>query len=379
MKQALLLLLLLYAPLASATAQPRAFLDLSPASVADAIPTPHPASQPVSSLQVAPGGLVRVTVGFRFEPSGDIARWYLLSALLSLNHPDIEVVTPNPSNIAENAFWHPHVAERGSRAQAIAAVSPQTAPMRANMLHPNDANSPIFSSSGALWVVLAPAGNAAAGAWYIGHVYLRVKENTPDNTVVTLALAHLNDPTRTLPNSLLATDGARRYHLFGEHLPADTAALHVKASRVQVVAQITLEDYLGSPQGRQMEVQIRQPGSTEPLETHHSTLDENGILRITTALNGVYDFSVKGEHWLRRTAANVNLSGTVNLSLSLQNGDIDGDNEVSLFDFGLLVAAFGAVPEHTNWNPLADLDGDEEVSLFDFGILVRNFGAIGDE
>jgi hypothetical protein len=25
------------------------------------------------------------------------------------------------------------------------------------------------------------------------------------------------------------------------------------------------------------------------------------------------------------------------------------------------------------------LDGDEEVTLFDFGVLVRNFGAIGDE
>jgi hypothetical protein len=33
----------------------------------------------------------------------------------------------------------------------------------------------------------------------------------------------------------------------------------------------------------------------------------------------------------------------------------------------------------SNWNPDADLDGDDEVTLFDFGILVQNFGAIGDE
>ena len=68
-----------------------------------------------------------------------------------------------------------------------------------------------------------------------------------------------------------------------------------------------------------------------------------------------------------------------NLNIELLNGDIDGDNEVTLFDFGALVAAFGSVPGDDNWNPDADLDGDEEVTLFDFGILVRNFGAVGDE
>jgi hypothetical protein len=67
------------------------------------------------------------------------------------------------------------------------------------------------------------------------------------------------------------------------------------------------------------------------------------------------------------------------VDFTLTNGDIDGDNEVTLFDFGALVAAFGSVPGDSSWNPDADLDGDEEVTLFDFGILVRNFGATGDE
>jgi hypothetical protein len=47
--------------------------------------------------------------------------------------------------------------------------------------------------------------------------------------------------------------------------------------------------------------------------------------------------------------------------------------------FVVLVAAFGSVPGDSTWNPNADLDGDEEVTLFDFGILVKNFGKIGDE
>jgi hypothetical protein len=44
-----------------------------------------------------------------------------------------------------------------------------------------------------------------------------------------------------------------------------------------------------------------------------------------------------------------------------------------------MVAAFGSLPGDSNWNPSADLDGDDEVTLFDFGILVRNFGMIGDD
>jgi hypothetical protein len=52
---------------------------------------------------------------------------------------------------------------------------------------------------------------------------------------------------------------------------------------------------------------------------------------------------------------------------------------VKLFDFRQLVAAFGSMPGDSNWNANADLDGDEEVTLFDFGILVRNFGVIGDD
>jgi hypothetical protein len=45
--------------------------------------------------------------------------------------------------------------------------------------------------------------------------------------------------------------------------------------------------------------------------------------------------------------------------------------------FVVLVAAFGSVPGDSTWNPNADLDGDEEVTLQDFGILVKNFGLVG--
>ncbi len=97
--------------------------------------------------------------------------------------------------------------------------------------------------------------------------------------------------------------------------------------------------------------------------------------------NGNYDPAFKARHWLRKAVRNVQVNGAnvTGVDASLLNGDIDGDNEVTLFDFGKLVAAFGSVPGDNNWNPDADLDSDSEVTLFDFGILVRNFGQTGDE
>ncbi|MER3474964.1 MAG: hypothetical protein C4335_13280 [Armatimonadota bacterium] len=67
------------------------------------------------------------------------------------------------------------------------------------------------------------------------------------------------------------------------------------------------------------------------------------------------------------------------LSITLLNGDCDGDNEVTLTDLGILVAALGSMPGDENWNPDADLDGDGEVTLMDYAILVRNFGQIGSD
>ncbi|MER3473933.1 MAG: hypothetical protein C4335_07845 [Armatimonadota bacterium] len=74
-----------------------------------------------------------------------------------------------------------------------------------------------------------------------------------------------------------------------------------------------------------------------------------------------------------------NGTGSVNLSLVLLAGDADNDNEVTLFDFGLLVQAFGALRGDANWNQAVDFDGDEEITLFDFGILVQNFGMVGED
>ena len=108
--------------------------------------------------------------------------------------------------------------------------------------------------------------------------------------------------------------------------------------------------------------------------------DPDGGFTIGNVPSESFSISFKPSHFLRRTIGVDTSAGSVTgLEVYLVNGDIDGDNEVTLFDFGQLVAAFGSMPGDANWNPNADLDGDREVSLFDFGVLVRNFGGIGDD
>ncbi len=155
----------------------------------------------------------------------------------------------------------------------------------------------------------------------------------------------------------------------------DTGAL----VRRQIAGNVHLQDFGGDVTQVPIAVQLR-PTGLPPIDLV-VYLDAQGNYVIPDVEPNVYDIAFKASHRLRVVVHGVDVTGgdASGVNVSLTNGDIDGDNEVTLFDFGQLVAAFGSIPGDSNWNSEADLDGDEEVTLFDFGILVRNFGAMGDE
>jgi len=151
-------------------------------------------------------------------------------------------------------------------------------------------------------------------------------------------------------------------------------------------------------------LEFRAPGTTDVLFHKSIALNVNTTLDINRAVGqfklngiqpGVYDIAAKSyvqdrfgnhyefSHWLRAVARNVAVpptgTGSAPVLLTLFNADADNDNEVTLFDFGLLVQAFGALRGDPNWSQAADFDGDEEITLFDFGVLVQNFGLIGED
>lgn len=140
-----------------------------------------------------------------------------------------------------------------------------------------------------------------------------------------------------------------------------------------------LEGFLGDPAALAGTLELRHPGHSDVIQQYTVTFDGLGRFDLTTPLNGIWDISLHVPRFLKRTICKVPVFGRVQLSLSLLSGDIDSDNEVTLFDFGRLVAAFGSNPGDRNWDGMADLDGDQEITLYDFALLVRNFGRTGDE
>lgn len=148
-----------------------------------------------------------------------------------------------------------------------------------------------------------------------------------------------------------------------------------------ISGQVTLQNYSPGPNGVQVTVQLYQAGTSTLVDTKVATLDGAGNVTVTSqAPGGNYDVYVKASHWLRRKVANQSfgLSGLSGLSWSLLNGDVNGDNAVTVADFVALRAAFGSSVGDPNYNPNADLNGDGAITISDFTILRSNFGQSGD-
>jgi hypothetical protein len=188
---------------------------------------------------------------------------------------------------------------------------------------------------------------------------------------------------------LVAGTGSQSVQFFGEdgtyyghteygHTSYPTGLVFAPAESVS--GKVILQDYDGAA-GSLVTVEIRPVGSTTAVDSGTVPVDANGNFRLNTNVPpGNYDIAVKGSHWLRQTLSNqtVILGGLGGLTFSLVNGDVNGDNVVSLGDFTRFRAAFGSTAGDGNWNPAADLNGDGVVSLQDFTTLRAHFGQQGD-
>lgn len=148
-----------------------------------------------------------------------------------------------------------------------------------------------------------------------------------------------------------------------------------------ISGNVNLGSFVGTVNGAPVNVELTPAGSPTVADSHVVGLATGGVLAFNTPVNpGSYDIYVKGSHWLRRkvSAVNITLNGASGSTWTLVNGDVNGDNVISLGDFSQIRTAFGSVDGSPNWNPNADLNGDGVVSLADFSILRTNFGQTGD-
>ena len=145
--------------------------------------------------------------------------------------------------------------------------------------------------------------------------------------------------------------------------------------------ELPLEKYEGDAAGLTATVELRAPGTTTALETRSVPLLSPGALTFHTARRGTFDVAVRVPGFLRRRFAGVTVSesGAATLgSVTLTNGDADGDNQIGLGDATMVSRANGSTPGGSNWNASADLNGDGRVNQADYDIVTANFRAAGD-
>ena len=149
----------------------------------------------------------------------------------------------------------------------------------------------------------------------------------------------------------------------------------------RLTGTVTLNQYTGDRTRRSITIQIRNTGSTTALETTTVPLDAAGGFVVFTGVQGTYDIAIQGSHFLRKKLSGVTIpaGGLTGLAATLENGDVNGDNAVSISDFLVLRSVYGTTRTSPNWNENADLNGDGSVGIADFLILRARFGSSGDQ
>ena len=164
--------------------------------------------------------------------------------------------------------------------------------------------------------------------------------------------------------------------------PAQVAALGgAKAGGIQepsVKGQLTLTDFTGNPESKKLTIEFYDQNGSLALSDVVS-VNTDGTYSYYSSLSGTYDVRLKATSFLAKRVTGVTLQASAaTVDATLINGDVDDDNAVTVFDYGILSDAFDSTPESANWNPAADLDGDLSVTVFDYGILSNNFDLSGD-
>jgi trimeric autotransporter adhesin len=106
--------------------------------------------------------------------------------------------------------------------------------------------------------------------------------------------------------------------------------------------------------------------------------DTSGRFTVTNLAPGTYDIGVKGAHTLRTRVRATLAAGANAVSIgTLQEGDVNGDNCVSLLDFSALSRSYGLCAGDAGYDARADLNGDGCITLLDFSLLSRGYGQCG--
>lgn len=149
-----------------------------------------------------------------------------------------------------------------------------------------------------------------------------------------------------------------------------------------IKGNVTLQDLAVSPAGKALTIEIRDVGSTTPIETITGIMKADGTYAAKpNVATGNYDIAIKGPTHLRKVVSNVAITndGAANVNASLKNGDSDGDNEVGIGDYSILSGAYNTNVGDPGYSASADLNCDGSVDIGDYAILSNNYSMLGDD
>jgi hypothetical protein len=155
----------------------------------------------------------------------------------------------------------------------------------------------------------------------------------------------------------------------------------VSPGPTSIAGKVELLDFGGDYSAQKVDFELVSTSGGESITVSGVPLTASGEFAFAAAGLGDYRVFTKGSHFLRgiqpSTLALNGMSQTLP-PISLVNGDVDGDNAVTVLDYNLLSAAFDSAAGDSNWDPNADLDGDGAVTVFDYNILSGNFDLSGE-
>ncbi len=128
-------------------------------------------------------------------------------------------------------------------------------------------------------------------------------------------------------------------------------------------------------------LRLTVPGKTAVVGTYPGATDKNGVALYQGLPAGQFDVHIKGPHTLQSARAAITLANNAITNVDMKTlveGDVDGDNCVTVDDFSLVQSLLGASKDTPGFDSMADLNGDGVVSMSDISLLRSGFERCGD-
>jgi hypothetical protein len=128
-------------------------------------------------------------------------------------------------------------------------------------------------------------------------------------------------------------------------------------------------------------LRLARPADAVVVATYEGRTDQNGVAIFPDLPVGTFNVHVKGAHSLQTSRAAIALEANRTTDVDMKSqveGDLDGDNCVTVADFEAVHAMVGAHSGLPGFDARADLNGDGVVSAADVSLLRSGFDQCGD-